>query len=241
VSRTGGTVPGTCRTTVRSHHFRLSRCTGLQGEFPEIDWHVWGKGRIAFPDIPIEETSSWHVCNTQEPCYIADWDTDGNFPRLKRLVEKCGLRLGSVIRVPLTTAHRRLGTLGISSQSGNAYRSEDVGFLQLLSRGIALAMEDALNLRKSQAAQAEFERQNARLKQIPLALKEFRTLEFMIKNAQRPISRDELLNEVWGFENDPYTRIVDNHILKLRQKLENDPSNPSHLVIMHGLGYKFLP
>ena len=130
----------------------------------EIEWHVWGKGPIAFPDIPIEETSSWHVHSTQEPCYIADWDADGKFPRLKRLVEKCGLKLGSVIRVPLTTAHRRLGTLGISSQNRNAHRSEDVCFLQLLSRGIALAIDDALNLRKSQAAQAEFERQNARLK-----------------------------------------------------------------------------
>ena len=86
------------------------------------------------------------------------------FPRLKRLVETVGLKLGSVIRVPLTTAHRRLGTLGISSQNRNAHRSEDVCFLQLLSRGIALAIDDALNLRKSQAAQAEFERQNARLK-----------------------------------------------------------------------------
>ena len=77
--------------------------------------------------------------------------------------------------------------------------------------------------------------------QIPLALKEFRTLEFMIKNARRAISRDELLNEVWGYENYPTSRTVDNHILRLRQKLENDPSNPAHLVTMHGLGYKFIP
>src|ERR1700722_4856616 len=48
----------------------------------EIEWQSWGEGPIAFPDIPIEETSSWHVHNTQEPCYIADWDTDGRFPRL---------------------------------------------------------------------------------------------------------------------------------------------------------------
>jgi DNA-binding response OmpR family regulator len=57
--------------------------------------------------------------------------------------------------------------------------------------------------------------------QIPLALKEFRILEFMIKNARR----DEL-NEVWGYENYPCTRTVDNHILKLRKKLENDSANP---------------
>jgi DNA-binding response OmpR family regulator len=77
--------------------------------------------------------------------------------------------------------------------------------------------------------------------QIPLAMKEFRTLEFMIKNARRVISRDELLNEVWGYENYPCTRTVDNHILKLRKKLENDPANPAHLVTIHGMGYKFMP
>jgi DNA-binding response OmpR family regulator len=76
---------------------------------------------------------------------------------------------------------------------------------------------------------------------IPLTKKEFRTLEFMIKNAQRPISRNELLNQVWGYECYPCTRTVDNHILRLRQKLENDPANPAHLVTMHGLGYKFMP
>jgi DNA-binding response OmpR family regulator len=77
--------------------------------------------------------------------------------------------------------------------------------------------------------------------QIPLARKEFRTLEFMIKNARRAISRDELLNEVWKYGNDPSSRTVGNHILKLRQKLENDPANPAHLMTMHRLGYKFIP
>jgi DNA-binding response OmpR family regulator len=55
--------------------------------------------------------------------------------------------------------------------------------------------------------------------QIPLARKEFRTLEFMIKHARRAISRDELLNAVWGYEKYPSSRTVDNHILKRRQKI----------------------
>jgi len=71
--------------------------------------------------------------------------------------------------------------------------------------------------------------------------KEFKTLEFLTKNAQRVISRDELLDKVWGYESYPYTRTVDNHMLRLRQKLEIDPSNPSHLLTVHGLGYKFVP
>ena len=57
---------------------------------------------------------------------------------------------------------------------------------------------------------------------------EFKTFQFLVQNADRVISRDELLNEVWGYQNYPSTRTVDNHILKLRQKLEKDPSSPVH-------------
>jgi DNA-binding response OmpR family regulator len=76
---------------------------------------------------------------------------------------------------------------------------------------------------------------------ITVTRKEFKSLEFLIKNAQRVISREELLNEVWGYQNYPYTRTVDNHMLRLRQKLENDPSRPSHFLTVYGQGYKFLP
>jgi hypothetical protein len=78
----------------------------------EIEWHGWGTELIALPDLPVEETSNWHVFRTQEPLHIADWNADGNFPRLKRLLENGGPKIGSVIRVPLTTQHRRLGTAG---------------------------------------------------------------------------------------------------------------------------------
>jgi DNA-binding response OmpR family regulator len=74
-----------------------------------------------------------------------------------------------------------------------------------------------------------------------LRSKEFKTVAYLIKNPRRVISRDELLNEVWGYENYPCTRTVDNHILKLRQKLERDPSRPVHFRTVHGAGYKFLP
>src|SRR6266850_2639452 len=130
----------------------------------EIEWHGWGTEPSAFPDLPVEETSSWHVYNAQEPCQIADWNADDKFPRLKRILENSGTTIGSVIRVPLTTPHRRLGTLGIASRDRNAYRCEDVCFLQLLSRGVALSIDDVLNLRKSRAAQLELRRQNTRLK-----------------------------------------------------------------------------
>jgi DNA-binding response OmpR family regulator len=75
---------------------------------------------------------------------------------------------------------------------------------------------------------------------VVLTAQEFKTLKFMVQNADRVISRDELLNEVWGYHNYPTTRTVDNHILKLRQKLEKDPSSPVHFRTVHGMGYKFV-
>jgi DNA-binding response OmpR family regulator len=76
---------------------------------------------------------------------------------------------------------------------------------------------------------------------ISLTTQEFKTLKFMIQNPERVISREELLNQVWGYQNYPSTRTVDNHILKLRQKLEGDPSNPVHFRTFHRAGYKFIP
>jgi DNA-binding response OmpR family regulator len=68
---------------------------------------------------------------------------------------------------------------------------------------------------------------------------ELTNMEF--KNPRLVISRDQLLNDVWRYQNYPCTRTVDNHILRLRQKLEQDPSQPIHFVTVHGAGYKFLP
>ncbi len=78
-------------------------------------------------------------------------------------------------------------------------------------------------------------------KRVALTTKEFKTLQYLIQNARRVISRDELLNEVWGYENYPCTRTVDNHILRLRQKLERNASRPVHFRTVRGAGYKFLP
>jgi DNA-binding response OmpR family regulator len=74
-----------------------------------------------------------------------------------------------------------------------------------------------------------------------LTSQEFKVLKFMVQNAERVLSRDELLNSVWGYRNYPSTRTVDNHILRLRQKLEKDPANPIHFRTVHSAGYKFVP
>jgi DNA-binding response OmpR family regulator len=76
-------------------------------------------------------------------------------------------------------------------------------------------------------------------KPVTLTTQEFKLLKFFARSHGRVISREELLNEVWGYTNYPSTRTVDNHVLRLRQKLEPDPANPHYFLTMHGSGYKF--
>jgi two-component system, OmpR family, alkaline phosphatase synthesis response regulator PhoP len=78
-------------------------------------------------------------------------------------------------------------------------------------------------------------------KPVTLTSQEFKLLKYLAGSAGRVVSREELLNEVWGYQNYPSTRTVDNHILRLRQKLEPDPATPRYLLTMHGSGYKFIP
>ena len=78
-------------------------------------------------------------------------------------------------------------------------------------------------------------------KPLTFTAQEFKLLKYFANSPSRVISRDELLNEVWGYEHYPVTRTVDNHVLRLRQKLEPDPVNPRYFLTMHGSGYKFVP
>lgn len=78
-------------------------------------------------------------------------------------------------------------------------------------------------------------------KPVVLTPKAFQMLEYLIKHPRKVISRDELLNRVWGYNCYPCTRTIDNHMLALRRKLEPEPSKPKHFLTVHGVGYKFLP
>ena len=75
---------------------------------------------------------------------------------------------------------------------------------------------------------------------VAMTAHEFKLLKFLTQNAGRVIPRSELLNEVWGYQHYPSTRTVDNHIWKLRLKLEDAPDTPVHFLTVHGAGYKFL-
>ena len=78
-------------------------------------------------------------------------------------------------------------------------------------------------------------------KPVEMTAQEFKILKFFAENPERVISRSELLDKVWGYENYPSTRTVDNQIWKLRLKLEDDPRTPLRFLTIHRAGYKFVP
>jgi DNA-binding response OmpR family regulator len=75
--------------------------------------------------------------------------------------------------------------------------------------------------------------------EISLSAKEFEIMQYLINHEEEAIHRNDLLNEVWGYEAMPTTRTVDNFILDLRKKLEENPSAPKHILSIRGVGYRF--
>jgi two-component system alkaline phosphatase synthesis response regulator PhoP len=76
-------------------------------------------------------------------------------------------------------------------------------------------------------------------RQVPLSERECRLLQHLIESQGEIVTRDELLQEVWGYTSTPMTRTVDVHISWLRQKVEADPSDPKYILTVHGQGYRF--
>ena len=77
--------------------------------------------------------------------------------------------------------------------------------------------------------------------ELKLTPAEYNLLCFFLHHPDRPLTRDMILNSVWGYEFFPNTRTVDAHVVKLRQKLEPDPNTPHHFLTVHGVGYRFVP
>jgi DNA-binding response OmpR family regulator len=75
---------------------------------------------------------------------------------------------------------------------------------------------------------------------LELSAREFLLLAYLVAHRGEVISRESLLDAVWGYESMPFTRTVDTHVAKLRKKIEGDPARPRHLITVHRLGYKFI-
>ncbi len=73
------------------------------------------------------------------------------------------------------------------------------------------------------------------------SVREFKLLKFFVENRGKVLDRKEILNKVWGYDYFGTARTIDNFITKLRQKVEDDPDDPKHIVTVRGVGYKFVP
>ena len=133
-----------------------------------------------------------------------------------------GGRVGRLLLLPLTWKELMARVRGALSHSDSSPQNKTVRFGRV-----------SIDFRSMEVSRAE--------RPVSLTAMEFKVLKFFVLSPNRVISRDELLNEVWGYDNYPWTRTVDNHVLKLRQKLESDPGKPVHFRTVHGIGYKFIP
>src|SRR5713226_149520 len=123
----------------------------------KIDWHLGDRCRHTgvAAELPKEETLAWWVHQHQQTLVIPFVDREIRFPRMMERLREYGIQ--SVCALPLSTAHRRLGSLLIASERPNAYSEDEVRFLSLVVDQIALATDDALNFEASQRAQNRLE------------------------------------------------------------------------------------
>ena len=112
----------------------------------------------------------------------------------------------------------------------------------ILRRGENLVMNEAAREVKIGKLEINFNGYKATSKNrdVQMSHKEFEILHHLWKHRNSTVSRDDLLTEVWGYDENPATRTVDNFILKLRQKIEVDSNHPQIILTVHGIGYKLV-
>jgi DNA-binding response OmpR family regulator len=122
------------------------------------------------------------------------------------------------------------------------YVVKPFGTRELMARIRAVLRRSSPDVRFSET-EVDFERRVVTRKgeELKLTPAEYNLLCYFLQNPDRPLTRDMILNSVWGYEFFPNTRTVDAHVVKLRQKLEPDANSPRHFLTVHGVGYRFLP
>jgi DNA-binding response OmpR family regulator len=127
------------------------------------------------------------------------------------------------------------------------YVTKPFSFMELMARVEALLRRtskrgDGLDVYRFADVQVDFRRLEATKAGNPIELspREFEIMKYFVEHRGEVVTRDRLLDVVWGYENFPLTRTVDMHIAKLRQKIEDTPGNPRHIITVHRSGYKFI-
>jgi DNA-binding response OmpR family regulator len=126
------------------------------------------------------------------------------------------------------------------------YLAKPFGMLELIARVKALLRRiqrvTSIDEIKFSDVVVDFKAYRALKNQEPIELsaREYRLLRYLVSKQGSVVTRDELLDEVWGYNSYPTTRTVDNHIARLRQKIESNIDEPQHILTVHGVGYKFV-
>jgi DNA-binding response OmpR family regulator len=189
---------------------------------------------------------AYRMCKSQHPNAIV---LDLMLPRLNgldfcRKLRSEGVQTPILMLTAKTEESDRVLGLDIGADD---YVTKPFSLQELLARIRALlrraqpdaALPDALRFGN---IEIDFRRYEARRKgkSVDMTRKEFAVLRLLAARAGEVVTRDELLNEVWGYESYPVSRTVDNHVAGLRAKLERDPANPQYIQTVHGIGYKFV-
>jgi hypothetical protein len=156
-----------------------------------------------------------HCLGSYRLVLIPSPDTHAEHPSTKLVVE-------SLVMAPLA---RKQFLMDLPDELGSLWFSREDNSVQF---GEVRIDFDAMEVRRSERL-------------VDFTALEFKVLAFFVFNPNKVVSRDDLLNQVWGYNCYPSTRTVDNLILKLRKKLEADASSPLHFRTIHGVGYKFVP
>jgi len=206
--------------SLEEEHFEVSSCTdGLEG---------YEKARIEFFDLIILDLRLPGK-NGEDVC--KDLRKEGNITPI----------------LILTGKKEELDKVLVLELGADDYVTKPFSVRELLARIKALLRRDSVV--KSEIEESSFgniyinfKNQEATKNKKPLELStmEFKVLKYFLQREGEVIERSKLLDDVWGYDNFPSTRIVDNFILSLRKKIEDDPSKPIHLITVHGAGYKFL-
>lgn len=162
--------------------------------------------------------------------------------RLRRQGNRCPI-------IMLTARGQEIDKVRGLELGADDYVTKPFGLKELLARIQAVLRRAAASERKKVPESAEIGKVSVDLvsgrarrgrKEIQLGYYEAEILKMLLMAAGEVVDRREILREIWGLENEPFNRSVDNHIVSLRRKIEDDPSRPRHLLTVHGIGYKLV-
>lgn len=164
-------------------------------------------------------------------------------------IEVCKRLRGSGVNTPiivLSAVGDEVDKVLLLEMGADDYVVKPFGTRELLARVRAVLRRSTVDKHKILSfgdVQVDLERRSVTRngEELKFTPAEYNLLTYFLQNPDRALSRDVILNSVWGYESYPNTRTVDAHVVRLRQKFEKDSNAPRHFITVHKVGYRFLP